>query len=110
MSSERPVEGRGEGQLDPPHSLAVKGGGGGQDQGRAAGLRKGEVRGGSEISDLATVSSWGVISWPTSSHVLEDHLGPTEEASSSDGGSNLGGAGSCPGLLLPLGGGVGHEM
>lgn len=45
----------------------------------AAGLKKGEgeggVRGDSEISDLATVSSWGVISRPTSSHVLNDHLG-----------------------------------
>lgn len=45
----------------------------------AAGLKKGRrrraVRGDSEISDLATVSSWGVISWPTSGHVLDDHLG-----------------------------------
>lgn len=44
----------------------------------AAGPKKDKgagVRGGSEISDLATVSSWGVISHPTSSHVLDDHLG-----------------------------------
>lgn len=41
-------------------------------------LKKEEEEGGqghSEISDLATVSSWGVISRPTSSHVLDDHLG-----------------------------------
>lgn len=45
----------------------------------AAGLKKEREKGGvrvdSEISDLATVSSWGVISQPTSGHVLDDHLG-----------------------------------
>lgn len=82
------MEGRGgRGQLDTLRGLASRWGGGCRDcvwcvdrtAAMAAGLKKGEgkggVRGDSEISDLATVSSWGVISRPTSGHVLNDHLG-----------------------------------
>lgn len=42
-----------------------------------------------EISDLATVSSWGVISRPSSSHVLDDHLGDLTDPTTEPRGSEL---------------------